>query len=143
MYPTSTGPAASLTIPASRQVARFIDEFFPELTPQFSGILRIAPTSTIPAQSAAGDLAVIGLRLTINGRGDIVVTTAPPLDEVSTTTASDLFFPHLVDSAGRTTQFFVYGRTPGQTLSGLLVFTGPDGQLLELAVSPVSAQTIP
>ena len=141
--PTSTGPAASLTIPASGQVARFIDEFFPALTPPFSGIRRIASTSTIPAQSAARNLAVIGLRLTINERADIVVTTTPPLDEVSTTTASDLFFPHLVDSAGRTTQFFVYGRTPGQTLSGLLVFTGPDGQLLEMAVSPVSAQSIP
>ena len=125
--PTSTGVAASLTIPASGQVARFIDEFFPALTPPFSGILRIAPTSTIPAQSSAMDLAVIGLRLTINGRGDIVVTTTPPSDEDSTTTASDLFFPHLVDSAGWTSQFIVYGRTPGQTMSGLLVFTGQDG----------------
>ncbi len=140
---TSTGPAASLTIPASGQVARFIDEFFPALTPPFSGILRIASTASIPAQSAAKDLAVIGLRLTINGRGDIVVTTTPPSDEDSATTASDLYFPHFVDSGGWTTQFIVYGRTPGQTLSGSLVFTGQDGQPLELAVSPASAQSIP
>ena len=141
--PTSTGPAASLTIPASGQVARFIDEFFPALTPPFSGILRIATTAGVPVESAVRDLAVIGLRLTINGRGDIVVTTTPPSDEDSTTTASDLFFPHFVDSAGWTRQFILYGRTPSQTLSGLLQFTGQDGQLLDLTVSPASAQTIP
>ena len=141
--PTSTGPAASLTIPASGQVARFIDEFFPALTPPFSGIRRIASTSTIPAQSAARNLAVIGLRLTINERADIVVTTTPPSDEDSATTASDLFFPHFVDSAGWTRQFILDGRTPSQTLSGLLQFTEQDGQPLELAVSPASAQTIP
>ena len=141
--PTSTGPAASLTIPASGQVARFIDEFFPALTPPFSGILRIASTSTIPAQSAARNLAVIGLRLTTNERGDIVVTTTPPSDEDSATTASDLFFPHFVDSGGWTTQFILYSGAPRGTSSGSARFTGQDGQPLELAVSPASARTIP
>ena len=140
---TSTGPAASLTIPASGQVARFIDEFFPALTPPFSGILRIASTPRTPFHSRTRNLAVIGLRLTTNERGDIVVTTTPPSDEDADTTASDLYFPHFVDSGGWTTQFILYSGAPGGTSSGSLRFTGQDGQPLELSVSPSSTQTIP
>ena len=140
---TSTGPSASLTIPASGQVARFIDEIFPALTPPFSGILRIASRPRTPFHSRTRSLAVIGLRLTINERGDIVVTTTPPSDEGSAATASDLFFPHFVDSGGWTTQFILYSGAPGGTSSGSLRFTGQDGQPLELSVSSSSTQTIP
>ena len=140
---TSTGPAASLAIPASGQVARFIDEIFPALTPPFSGILRIASTPRTPFHSRMRNLAVIGLRQTINERGEVVVTTTPPSDEDSATTASGLFFPQLVDSRGWTTQFILYSGAPGGTSSGSLRFTGQDGQPLEMSVSPSSTQTIP
>ena len=70
---TATGPTRSLTLPASGHVPRFIDEFFPALTTPFSGLLRI--TSTAP------NIAVVGLRLAFNQRGDIVTTTTPPVDE--------------------------------------------------------------
>ncbi len=70
---TATGSTEPLTLPASGHVARFIDEFFPALTTPFSGILRI--TSTAP------DIAVVGLRLVLNQRGDILATTTPPVDE--------------------------------------------------------------
>ncbi len=140
---TSTGPSASLTIPASGQVARFIDQIFPALTPPFSGILRIASTPRTPFDSRARNLAVIGLRLTTNERGDIVVTTTPPSNEDAATTASDLFFPHFVDSSGWTTQFILYSGAPGGTSSGSLRFTGQDGQPLALSVSATSARTIP
>ena len=70
---TATGLTESLTLPASGHVARFIDEFFPALPTPFSGILRI--TSTAP------NIAAVGLRLAINPRNDILVTTTPPVDE--------------------------------------------------------------
>ena len=66
---TATGLPESLTLPESGHVARFIDEFFPALTIPFSGILRIAAT--------APDIAAVGLRLAINQRQDILVTTPP------------------------------------------------------------------
>ena len=97
---TATGLPESLTIPASGHIARFIDEFFPALTTPFSGILRIAST--------APDIAAVGLRLAINQRHDILVTTTPPADENAAPTASDLFFPHFVDSGGWTTQFILF-----------------------------------
>ena len=132
---TATGSTASLRIPASGHIARFIDEFFPAMTTPFSGILRIAST--------APDIAAVGLRLAINPRNDILVTTTPPADENAALTASDLFFPHFVDSRGWTTQFILFSGSPGQTASGMIRFTGQDGQPLELSVAPTTPPTIP
>ena len=131
----ATGPTESLTIPASGHTARFIDEFFPALTTPFSGILRIA--STVP------DIAAVGLRLAINPRNDILVTTTPPVDENAAPSASRLFFPHFVDSGGWTTQFILFSGSTGQTASGVIRFTGQDGQPLELSVAPTVAPKIP
>ena len=132
---TATGLPESLTIPASGHIARFIDEFFAGLPTPFSGILRIAST--------APDIAAVGLRLAINQRHDILVTTTPPADENAAPTASDLFFPHFVDSGGWTTQFILFSGSTGQRASGVIRFTGQDGQPLELSVAPTTAPTIP
>ena len=132
---TATGLPELLTIPASGHIARFIDEFFPALTTPFSGILRVTSTAT--------DIALVGLRLTINERNDFVITTTPPSDESSATNSTDLFFPHFVDSAGWTTQFILFSGSPGQTASGVIRFTGQDGQPLELPVAPTAAPTMP
>ena len=132
---SATGLTESLTLPASGQVARFSDEFFPTLTTPFSGILRIA--------SPTPDIAVVGLRLTTNQRFDIVVTTTPPAEENAAAHASDLFFPHFVDSGGWTTQFVLFSGTAGQTSSGLIRFTGQNGQPLELAVKPTTPPASP
>ena len=105
------------------------------LTTPFAGILRIAAT--------APDIAAVGLRLAINQRHDILVTTTPPADENATPSASGLFFPHFVDSGGWTTQFILFSATAGQTASGLIRFTGQDGQPLTLSVAPTAAPTIP
>ena len=132
---TATESTESLTIPASGHIARFIDEFFPSLTPPFAGILRIAST--------APDIATVGLRLAINQRYDVLVTTTPPAEENTATTFSDVFFPHFVDSGGWTTQFILFSGSTGQPASGVIRFTGQDGQPLELSVSPTVAPTIP
>ena len=132
---TATGSTESLTIPASGHVARFIDEFFPALPTPFSGILRV--TSTAP------NIAAVGLRLAINPRNDILVTTTPPVDESAAPIKSDLFFPHFVDSGGWTTQFILFSGSPSQTASGVIRFTGQDGQPLELSVAPTAAPTMP
>ena len=106
----ATGPTRSLTLPASGHVPRFIDEFFPALTNPFSGLLRI--TSTAP------NIAVVGLRLAFNQRGDIVTTTTPPVDENALPSASGLFFPHIAAGGSWATQFILFSRYPGQTATG-------------------------
>ena len=123
-------------------MARFIDEFFPALTNPFSGLLRI--TATAP------NIAVVGLRLAINQRGDIVTTTTPPVDENAAPTPSGLFFPHFVDSGGGwTTQFILFSGSPGQTAvrgdpvhragrTAPGVVRGPDGASNNSVKTPIS-----
>ena len=132
---TATGPTRSLTLPASGHVPRFIDEFFPALTNPFSGLLRI--TSTAP------NIAVVGLRLAFNQRGDIVTTTTPPVDENALPPASGLFFPHIAAGGSWATQFILFSRYPGQTATGMIRFRGQDGQLLELSVAPTAPPPSP
>ena len=124
---TVTGLTESITIPASGQVAKFIDEIFLSLTTPFSGILRVTSTAT--------DMAVVGLRLTTNERSDFLITTTPPSDETSATTSADLFFPHFVDSGGWTTQFILFSGTAAQTTLGTLSFIDQTGQALDLSVN--------
>ena len=124
---TLTELTETITVPASGQVARFIDELFPSLTTPFAGILRITSTAT--------DMAVVGLRLTTNERNDFLITTTPPSDESTAATSSDLFFPHFVDSGGWTTQFILFSGRAGQTSSGRLSFIDQTGQALDLSVN--------
>ena len=139
---TATGLTESGTLPASGQSTRFIDEIFPTLRTPFSGILRIASPPISPFHSRA-NLAVAAFRQTTNERGDVVVTATAPSEDDSATTAAGLFFPLFVDSGGWTTQFILFSRSPGQTASGVIRFTGQDGQLLELSVAPTALPPSP
>ena len=53
--------------------------------------------------------------------------------------AFGLFFPHFVDSGGWTTQFILFSGAPAQTASGVIRFTGQDGQPLGLSRGPDGA----
>ena len=115
-------PPATRALPPSGQIARFLDEIF-TLPDNFSGVLRVTST---------GDVAVVGLRLRINENVELKMTTTPPSDETGPSTTADLFFPHLADSGGWSTQFILYSGTAGQASSGTLSFIGASGQPLDL-----------
>ena len=116
----------TLTLPPSGQVARFLDEFFP-LPDNFSGVLRVTSTA---------EVVIVGLRLRVNERGELKVTTTPPSNETGASTTADRFFPHLADSGGWSTQFILFSGTAGQASSGTLTFVDVAGQPLDLSVSP-------
>ncbi len=118
----TVGAAAILSIPPSGQVARFIDEFF-TLPANFSGVLRVTSTS---------DVAIVGLRARTNQRGDFMITTTPPSDEVAAPTSVDTYFPHFADGGGWSTQFVLFSGTAGQTSAGSLSFIDQAGQPLDL-----------
>ncbi len=103
----------TLPLPPSGQVARFIDEFFDSLPPNFSGVLRVTSTA---------DVAIVGLRLRYNDRGELKMTTTPPSIETGPPTMADRFFPHIVDSAGWSTQFILFSGTAGEASSGTLSY---------------------
>ena len=115
-------PPATLALPPSGQIARFIDEIF-SLPDNFSGVVRV---------SSAADVATVGLRLRVNVRGELKVTTTPPSNEMGPSTTAETFFPHIVDSGGWSTQFALFSGTPGQASAGTLAFIDASGQPLEL-----------
>ncbi len=117
-------PPATLPLPPSGQVARFIDEFFDSLPPNFSGVLRVTSTA---------DVAIVGLRLRYNRRGELKMTTTPPSDETRASTMGDRFFPHIVDSAGWSTQFILFSGTAGEASSGTLSFIDTTGEPWDLS----------
>ena len=119
-------PPATLALPPSGQAARFIDEIF-TLPDNFSGVLRVTSTA---------DVAIVALRLRINKRGEVKITTTPPSNETDASTTAETFFPHIVDSGGWSTQFILFSGTAGQTAAGTLSFIDASGQPLDLSPQP-------
>ena len=113
---------ATLELPPSGQVARFLNEFF-SLPDNFFGVLRVTSTA---------DVAIVALRLRVNANGEIKVTTLAPSNEREPSTSEDRFFPHLADSGGWSTQFILFSGTAGQASSGTLSFFDPFGEPLYL-----------
>ena len=118
-------PPATLALPPSGQVARFVDQIF-SLPDNFSGVLRLTST---------GEVAIVGLRLRINKRGEVKITTTPPSNETDASTTAETFFPHIVDSGGWSTQFILFSGTAGQSAAGTLRFIDASGQPLDLPIT--------
>jgi hypothetical protein len=124
----ATGLVAAIEVPANGQQAKFLHEVFPDLPFPFQGILRIS------GGGAAG-LSVVGLRGRYNERGDFLITTTPPSNEAAGVTGAELFFPHVVNGGGYTTQFILFSGSAGQASTGNLRFLKQDGTGLNLTVN--------
>jgi hypothetical protein len=126
----SIGQTASLPVPGNGQTAAFLHQLFPSLSFPFKGILRIT--------GGTSSLSVVGLRGRYNERlpnSDFLITTLPVSNESSAATAAELFFPHLVNGGGYTTQFILFSGTAGQASSGNLRFLKQDGAAFDLIVN--------
>ncbi len=124
---SSTGLAASVTVPASGQIALFLNQIsgFAGLPATFKGVLRISTPSGTP-------ISVVGLRSRVNERGDFLITTTPSVNEDTPAVTSESGFPHLADSGGYTTQFILISGLRGQVSSGVLRFLLQSGLPLYL-----------
>jgi hypothetical protein len=126
---SSTGLTGSVNIPGNGQTALFMNQIagFASLgnpaTP-FQGVLRVSSNS--PA------IAVVGLRGRYNERRDFLITTTAPVDETGTPPSTELFFPHLADSGGYTTQFVLFSGAAGQAATGTLRLLSQTGQPFSL-----------
>ncbi|PYS04184.1 MAG: hypothetical protein DMG12_10665, partial [Acidobacteria bacterium] len=122
---TSTGLTSSLMIPVGGKVAKFANEIFPSLSSNFQGILRISSSNT---------LSLAGLRGRINERSDFLISTVPPVEELTQGSSAAVVFPHFVDAGGYTTEFIILNNGTDQTSSGTVLFRTTGGQQLDLVV---------
>ena len=120
---------STLSLPPSGQVARFLDQVF-SLPDNFSGVLRVTSTT---------EVAMVALRLRVNERGELKMTTTSPSNEMDPSTSQDRFFAHLADSGGWSTQFILFSGTAGQTSSGTLSFIDTAGEPWDLPTATVLA----
>ena len=127
-------PPLTLQVPPSGLLAGFVDELFDSLADEFSGVLRVASTA---------DVAVAGLRLRTNERGEPKLTAIPPSDETDESTVADRFFPHIVDSAGWSTQFNLFSGIVGQSSSGTLSFIDSEGEPWDLSTENNNPEVVP
>ncbi len=94
-----------LTIAAGGHLARMAQELFPTLALGFNGLMEIQ--SSVP-------VAPITLQLTVNARGELVMTTLPVEDPAQPSMASLLVFPHIVIGSGFETRLvFLNGEAAG------------------------------
>jgi len=107
---------AAITVPAKGHRALFLNEVAGIAAP-LRGIVRI---------SAALPISAIGLRFSYNEKGDFLMTSLPPVAADLPNAGSVLFFPHLADGGGYTTQFILFGSTS----SGTLQLLSPSGTLI-------------
>jgi hypothetical protein len=78
---------------------------------------------------------VIGLRARYNERSDFLITTTPASNEAAPPSTATLFFPHIVDSGGYTTQFILFSGNAGQSSSGVMRLFSQSGAPLSFAVT--------
>src|SRR5262249_27309825 len=109
----STGLTGALSVPANGQAATFLNQIvgFAGLQTPFQGVLRVSSSSPI---------SVVGLRGRYNERNDFLITTTSAVNESTPPSTGPLYFPHIVDSGGYTTQFILFSGSPGQPISGTM-----------------------
>jgi hypothetical protein len=125
---TFTGRTGSVTVPAGGQRSVFLDEIagFETVPMPFKGILRIYT-------SDGADIAVVGLRGRSNERGDFLLTTTAPTNELQVPTPQTVF-PHIVNGNGYTTDFVMYSGTAAEPATGTLNIFSQTGESLNLGL---------
>jgi hypothetical protein len=126
----SLAGTGNLSIPANGQTATFLNQIpgLASVRPPFQGILRVSSTASI---------SVVGLRGRYNERSDFLITTVAATEEGAPASTSALYFPHLVDGGGYTTQLILLGATASQSESVNVVFVKQDGSPFTLSVKQV------
>jgi hypothetical protein len=106
----AAGSSATISIPPNGQTAMFLNEIpgLGGLPAVFQGVLRI---------TSAGPITVTGLRARTNERGDFLITTTTPLDELSPANTSETIIPHFAEGGGYGMQFILFGRSASGVVS--------------------------
>jgi hypothetical protein len=94
--------------------------------------LRQLPSQGVVRLSSTSSISVTGLRGRYNERNDFLITTTLAVDEATPLSTSQLYFPHIADSGGYTTQFVLM--TQASSFAGTLQIISQSGEPLDLTV---------
>jgi hypothetical protein len=124
---SSTGLVGSITVPPNGHNALFLNQIpgLVSLPLPFQGVLRL---------TSAAAISVTGLRARYNERNDFLITTTLPVNEAAAATNATLYFPHIADAGGYTTQFVLFSGRAGQSSAGAITFFTPGGARWNLFV---------
>jgi hypothetical protein len=114
----AAGPI-NLDLGARQQAARFVDELFSTLPDGFEGAVQLESPRTV---------AMLTLRTTSNERGDFLFSTCPVADLAAPASEVPLWFPHLADGQGYSTEFVLFN-SGNMEISGRMEFRDSSGPL--------------
>lgn len=116
---------ASRTLSAGGRLSLFVDELFPELPAGFTGVLEIV---------SQAPLAPVTLKLTINRRGDPILTTLPVADLTRPVEGSLAVFPQVAFGQGFSTRLLLLSGSDRATSAGTVTLSRSDGDALAVPV---------
>lgn len=121
----------STTVPASGQVAKFLNEA------PFSSGNNVQGTFTF---SSDLPIAVVALRGLTNERGEFLITTLPVLDTAQPAGTTAAILPHFADGGGWTTQIILVNPADS-TMNGNIQFLGTTGTATTLTAGGAANST--
>lgn len=106
------------TLASGNHLAVFAHELFGDLVEGFTGVMEIR--SSVP-------VVAIALKLTVNGRDDLVLTSLPVADLTRPSSASSLVFPHIAIGTEFSTRLIFLNTDPNSMATGRLNFRQSNG----------------
>jgi sugar lactone lactonase YvrE len=119
----------SRTLPAGNHLAIFANELFSTVGDGFTGLMEIR---------SSVEVASITLKLTVNPRGDLVLTTLPVADLTRLSSATTLIFPQIAIGGAFSTRLIFISTDTAAAATGRLSFLQEDGTNM---VVPMGGQT--
>ena len=117
-------------LPTAGHLAIFADELFENLPPGFTGVLEIdADVPIVP----------VTLKLTVNQRGDLILTTLPVADLNRPIQTDSLVFPQIGFGMGFSTRLILISAEEAGPSTGQLTLTQSDGSPLSIPLLGVTA----
>lgn len=114
---------STLSLPPRGHLARFATQMGLNLPSSFSGILTL---------SSCTPFVAVNLRTAPNGHGESIFTALPLADLNSSSMASNLIFPQIVDGGGLPTQILLLNPSSNTTAVGTISLVGETGTALPL-----------
>lgn len=124
----------SRTLPASNHLAIFANELFSGVTEGFTGVMEIRSSVAI---------VPITLKLTVNTRGDLVLTTLPVADLTRVSSAASLIFPQIAIGGEFSTRLIFINPRATTDVSGRLSFYRSDGTTMTVPLGSETASQFP